>query len=95
SGGVQEEGPSLGKPVLVMRDNTERPEAIEAGTARLVGTKEESIVEETRRLLHDRQAYAEMANAVNPYGDGNAARRSADAITHLLGEGAPAEEFAR
>ncbi len=75
SGGIQEEAPSLGKPVLVMRDVTERPEAIEAGTVRLVGTDTQRIVEESRRLLEDADAYAEMSRAHNPYGDGQASRR--------------------
>ena len=75
SGGVQEEAPSLGKPVLVMRDTTERPEGVAAGTALLTGPRAASIVEHTCRLLDDPAAYAAMANAVNPYGDGRAAER--------------------
>lgn len=75
SGGIQEEAPSLGKPVLVMRDVTERPEAVEAGTVRLVGTDEKLIVAETERLLDDARHYASMARAHNPYGDGRAAER--------------------
>jgi len=75
SGGIQEEAPSLGKPVLVMRDTTERQEAIEAGTACLVGTARERIVQGTLRLLDDPAAYRAMANAVNPFGDGRAAER--------------------
>ena len=75
SGGVQEEAPSLGKPVLVMRETTERPEAVDAGTVRLVGTDEESIVREATRLLDDPQAYAAMSRAHNPYGDGQAVSR--------------------
>ena len=75
SGGIQEEAPSLGKPVLVMRDVTERPEAIAAGTARLVGTDEEKIVSECALLLDDEAAYRKMAQATNPYGDGKAAAR--------------------
>jgi UDP-N-acetylglucosamine 2-epimerase (non-hydrolysing) len=75
SGGIQEEAPSLGKPVLVMRDTTERPEALEAGAAALVGTARESIVAHTTRLLIDRDAYAQMSRAVNPFGDGRAAER--------------------
>jgi UDP-N-acetylglucosamine 2-epimerase (non-hydrolysing) len=70
SGGVQEEAPTLGKPVLVMREVTERTEGIAAGTAKLVGTNPEVILREARKLLHDHEAYAAMANAVNPYGDG-------------------------
>ncbi|SJM59801.1 non-hydrolyzing UDP-N-acetylglucosamine 2-epimerase [Gulosibacter sp. 10] len=93
SGGVQEEAPSLGKPVLVMRENTERPEAIEAGTVRLVGTDEERIVAESARLLDDDTAYREMANAVNPYGDGKAAERSVAAIAELLGVGQRLPDF--
>jgi len=75
SGGIQEEAPALGKPVLVMRRETERPEAIEAGTAKLIGPDAGAIVRETERLLHDKDAYREMANAVSPYGDGHAAER--------------------
>lgn len=75
SGGVQEEAPSLGKPVLVMRDTTERPEAVDAGTVRLVGTDRELIVRETVRLLDDMSAYEAMSRAHNPYGDGKAAQR--------------------
>jgi UDP-N-acetylglucosamine 2-epimerase (non-hydrolysing) len=94
SGGVQEEGPSLGKPVLVLRDTTERPEAVAAGTARLVGTDEEAIAGAVRELLHDPAAYAAMANAVNPYGDGEASRRTLAALAHLFGEGPAPDEFA-
>lgn len=82
SGGIQEEAPSLGKPVLVMRDVTERPEAIEAGTAQLAGTTHAGILNAVQRLLDDDAAYAAMANQVNPYGDGKAAARIAD---HLAG----------
>ncbi len=80
SGGVQEEAPSLGKPVLVMRDKTERPEAVDAGTVRLVGTDEERIFVEASRLLDDAEAYAAMARAHNPYGDGRAAARIAEIL---------------
>lgn len=93
SGGVQEEGPSLGKPVLVMRETTERPEAVEAGTVRLVGTDEDAIVDEVGRLLDDSDHYAAMAHAVNPYGDGQAARRSVQAIEHFFGLGDPPDDF--
>lgn len=79
SGGIQEEAPSLGKPVLVMRDTTERPEGVEAGTLRLVGTDEEVIYREVRRLL-DQKEYEVMSHAVNPYGDGHASRRIADIL---------------
>jgi UDP-N-acetylglucosamine 2-epimerase (non-hydrolysing) len=75
SGGVQEEAPSLGKPVLVMRDTTERPEAVDAGTVRLVGTDQDRIVAELNRLLDDADAYARMSEAHNPYGDGHACER--------------------
>lgn len=80
SGGVQEEAPSLGKPVLVMRDTTERPEAVEAGTVTLVGTDYQRIVEESMTLLNDKQAYEKMSFAHNPYGDGKACQRIADII---------------
>lgn len=80
SGGVQEEGPSLGKPVLVMRDKTERPEAVEAGTARLVGTDEDKIVGEAALLLDDPQEYARRARIHNPYGDGQASARIRDVL---------------
>ena len=75
SGGIQEEGPSLGKPVLVMRDTTERPEAVEAGTVRLVGTDHHTIVTETIRLLDDNESYRAFSRAHNPYGDGTASRK--------------------
>ena len=80
SGGIQEEAPGLGKPVLVLRDKTERPEAIEAGTVKLVGPHYEAIVQKTENLLNDNDVYAAMAQAVNPYGDGKAARRIVDAL---------------
>jgi UDP-N-acetylglucosamine 2-epimerase (non-hydrolysing) len=75
SGGIQEEAPSLGKPVLVMRDTTERPEAVESGTVLLVGTDTEKIVNETVRLIEDASHYEKMSAAHNPYGDGLAAKR--------------------
>lgn len=80
SGGIQEEAPSLGKPVLVMRDTTERPEGIAAGTLRLVGTEEETIYKNFKELLEDRAAYDKMAHASNPYGDGFASVRIADVL---------------
>ena len=80
SGGIQEEAPSLGKPVLVMRDTTERPEGIAAGTLKLVGTGEERIYNEFKRLLTDEEAYQQMAHASNPYGDGFASKRIADIL---------------
>lgn len=93
SGGVQEEAPSLGTPVLLMRGNTERPEAIVAGTVKLVGTKERLIVAEARMLLDDDAVFAEMANSTNPYGDGKASIRSVAAIAELLGIGSRIEGF--
>ncbi|MGI6145090.1 MAG: UDP-N-acetylglucosamine 2-epimerase (non-hydrolyzing) [Clostridia bacterium] len=85
SGGLQEEAPSLGKPVLVLRDNTERPEAVAAGTVKLVGTDKERIYQETKQLLTDNNAYNRMAHAVNPYGDGQASRRIREALHYFWG----------
>ena len=85
SGGIQEEAPSLGKPVLVMREVTERPEAVAAGTVRLVGTDRGKIVAETLRLLDDPEAYRRMSTANNPYGDGKAAGRIADFLASWAG----------
>ncbi len=82
SGGVQEEAPSLGKPVLVMRDTTERPEAVDAGTVRLVGTSRETIMEEATALLDNKGQYERMARAHNPYGDGRAAERIVGRLSH-------------
>ena len=93
SGGVQEEAPSFGKPVLVLRDITERPEGVEAGVVRLIGTDRRRVAHEIERLLGDPTAYAEMARAVNPYGDGAAAQRSVGAIRSLLGLGPMPEAF--
>ncbi|MCB1252317.1 MAG: UDP-N-acetylglucosamine 2-epimerase (non-hydrolyzing) [Austwickia sp.] len=93
SGGLQEEGPGLGKPVLVARNTTERPEAIDAGTARLVGTAEEDVYRELRRLLSDEVAYEAMATAVNPYGDGHAVPRCAAAVEELVGVGMREPDF--
>ncbi|MCD4852197.1 UDP-N-acetylglucosamine 2-epimerase (non-hydrolyzing) [Arthrobacter sp. AK01] len=93
SGGVQEEAPSLGKPVLVMRDNTERPEAVHAGTVALIGTDEERIFKEVERLLNDDVAFESMANAVNPYGDGKAAERTVAALQQLLNIGVRCADF--
>jgi UDP-N-acetylglucosamine 2-epimerase (non-hydrolysing) len=87
SGGVQEEGPSLGKPVLIMRETTERPEAVEAGTARLVGTKVDGIVRAASELLDNPRVYERMAKAKNPFGDGQAAKR----IVELLSCYSPAK----
>ena len=80
SGGIQEEAPSLGKPVLVMRDTTERPEGVEAGTLKLVGTEEDAIRAAFSELLDDESAYEAMAHASNPYGDGHASERIADVL---------------
>ncbi|MBW4556624.1 MAG: UDP-N-acetylglucosamine 2-epimerase (non-hydrolyzing) [Trichormus sp. ATA11-4-KO1] len=85
SGGLQEEAPSLGKPVLVMRDTTERPEAVTAGTAKLVGTTTEKIVETASELLSNPNVYEAMANAINPYGDGHAAARILQIVQNYLG----------
>ena len=87
SGGLQEEAPALGKPVLVLRRETERPEAVEAGTVKLAGVDRETIVSMADRLIRDEDAYREMAHAVNPYGDGHACRRIADAILWHFGRG--------
>ena len=80
SGGIQEECPSYGKPVLVMRDTTERPEGVNAGTLKLVGTQEESIYQNFKRLLEDNIIYEKMSRACNPYGDGHASERIADIL---------------
>lgn len=94
SGGVQEEAPALGIPVLVMRTTTERPEALEFGTVRLIGVGEDDIVAEATRLLDDDGARVAMAQAVNPYGDGRAAVRSVGALRHWFGLGPPPDDFA-
>ena len=93
SGGVQEEAPALSKPVLVMRDNTERPEAVAFGVAELVGTDEDRIVERVSTLLTDEAAYAAMAQAANPYGDGHACKRILAATAALFDRGVPLPEF--
>ena len=79
-GGIQEEAPGIGKPVLVMRDVTERPEGISSGTVKLVGTSSDAIIGEVSKLLDDKKEYSKMSKAVNPYGDGNAADRILSAI---------------
>lgn len=84
SGGIQEEAPSLGKPVLVMRDTTERPEGVAAGTLKLVGTEEETVYQEIKRVLYDKDAYEEMSRANNPYGDGKASVRIADILERMV-----------
>jgi len=93
SGGVQEEAPSLGKPVLVMRENTERPEAVVAGTVKLIGTHRQRLVDEVSLLLDSAEAYSAMANAVNPYGDGDAARRTVEAIRWKFDGASRPEDF--
>ncbi|MBI5701027.1 UDP-N-acetylglucosamine 2-epimerase (non-hydrolyzing) [Candidatus Saganbacteria bacterium] len=85
SGGVQEEAPSLGKPVLVLREKTERPEAIEAGTVKLIGVSEGAVFEESEKLLCDKAVYKSMQKSVNPYGDGHASERTLSAILHYFG----------
>ncbi len=91
SGGVQEEGPSLGKPILVLRDKTERPEAVEAGTVKLVGTNRSAIVSAAVRLLEDRAEYERMSRLHNPYGDGKASGRIAERIVSFLAPSRPQE----
>ena len=93
SGGLQEEAPALGKPVLVLRRETERPEAVAAGTVKLAGVVQDDIVTMATRLIRDKEAYARMAHAVNPYGDGNACRRIADAILWYFGRGKKPEDY--
>ena len=94
SGGLQEEAPHLGKPVLVLRDVTERPEAVEAGTVKVIGTDEENVFNIANELINNVDAYSKMANAVNPYGDGHASRRIVDAILYYFGiENQRPEEF--
>jgi len=93
SGGVQEEAPSLGIPVLVLRRTTERPEGVTAGTASLIGTERADIVEAASQLLSDQSAYDAMSHAANPYGDGQAGERIAQAILHWAGRGARPEDF--
>ena len=93
SGGVQEEAPSLGKPVLVLRDTTERPEGVKAGTLKLVGTDPAVVKSTMTELLTNESLYLQMANARNPYGDGKASERIVQAIKHYFGQGEAAEEF--
>ena len=85
SGGVQEEGPSLGKPILVLRTVTERPEAVQYGTVKLVGLDPRTISSTARTLLDNPRAYQKMATATNPYGDGHASRRTVQALEHFFG----------
>ena len=93
SGGVQEEAPSLGKPVLVMRENTERPEAVVSGTVKLIGTKRQRLVDEVSLLMDSAETYAGMANAVNPYGDGRAAERTIGALRWKFRDGPRPADF--
>lgn len=85
SGGIQEEAPSLGKPVLVLRDNTERPEGLAAGTLRCIGTDTGSVIREMENLMQDTEAYRQMAEAENPFGDGKASRRIVEAVRKYFG----------
>lgn len=94
SGGIQEEAPSLGKPVLVLRNTTERPEAVKAGTVALIGTEKDVVYNMTKHLLTDAAAYSAMSNAVNPYGDGKSSERIVQAILHeLTGSRSRPDEF--
>lgn len=93
SGGIQEEAPALGKPVLVLRNETERPEAVAAGTVRIAGCDEEQVYQMTVQLLEDQESYQAMSHAVNPYGDGTASRRIADAILYHFGKAQRPEDF--
>ena len=92
SGGLQEEAPSFGVPTLVLRDTTERPEGIEAGTLELVGTDEEDVYKRTKALLNDSALYSTMSQAANPYGDGRASERIVDALLHHFGKRAARPE---
>ncbi len=93
SGGIQEEAPALGKPVLVLRNETERPEAVEAGTVRIAGCEEETVYQMTKQLLTDKNEYETMSRAVNPYGDGEACGRIVDAILYYFGQGEKPKDF--
>lgn len=95
SGGLQEEAPSLGKPVLVLRNETERPEAVEAGTVKVAGVNEEVIYNMAKKLLTDENEYNSMAHAVNPYGDGEASRRTVEAILYHFGKGERPQDFTK
>ncbi len=85
SGGIQEEAPALGKPILVMRTETERPEAAEAGTVKIIGVEKDNIKEGVNLLLNDKHEYEKMANAINPYGDGAASKRTVEALLYYFG----------
>ena len=93
SGGIQEEAPALAKPVLVLRHETERPEAVEAGTVKLAGVDKDVIISMAKELLDDENAYQKMAHAANPYGDGEASRRITEAILSYFGNGARPADF--
>ena len=93
SGGLQEEAPHLGKPVLVLRDVTERPEAVEAGTVKLVGTDKERIIKEANLLINNEEYYNKMSRAINPYGDGMASKRIVDFILNYFGKQCNIKEF--
>ena len=93
SGGLQEEAPSLGKPVIVLRNETERPEAVEAGTVIMGGVHKADIVHKANMLLNDKQVYDKIAHTANPYGDGNASARIADAILYAFGMGERPEDL--
>ena len=93
SGGLQEEAPALGKPVLVLRTETERPEAVAAGTVKLVGVEKDVIIKEGKLLLDDKSAYDKMAKAANPYGDGNASERIVKAILSRFADGERPKDF--
>lgn len=94
SGGLQEEAPALGKPVLVLRTETERPEAVAAGTVKMAGVEEDVIYSMAKELLDNKEAYAKMSHAVNPYGDGNACKRICEALLYYFGEGEKPKDFA-
>jgi UDP-N-acetylglucosamine 2-epimerase (non-hydrolysing) len=94
SGGVQEEAPSLGKPVLVLRDATERPEGVAAGTLKVIGTEQDKVKQAMLDLLENPAVYQQMAQAKNPYGDGHAASRIMDAIAYHFGQGQRPSDFA-
>jgi len=93
SGGIQEEAPALGKPVLVLRTETERPEAIDAGTVKLAGVKKDVIIELAKDLLDNKESYEKMAKAANPYGDGNASERIVKAILYKFTGAERPEDF--
>ena len=93
SGGLQEEAPALGKPVLVLRTETERPEAVDAGTVKIAGVETETIVKMANELIRDESAYNKQSKAVNPYGDGNASQRTVQAILSYFNLGEKPKDF--